>query len=276
MAGRSNCECVHMKVVCMPVKAVTLVILLLAQAAWPSSLPDLIDKIRPSLVGIGTAYPPRQPNIRGERISYLATGFVVGDGRQIITNAHVIPAKLDVDNNQALTVFAGHGRDATAYVARELRRDAEHDLVLLEIRGPALPALQLGDSDRVREGQDIAFTGFPLGMVLGLYPVTHRGIVSAITPMAQPSKSASELNAVKIRRMREGFTTFQLDATAYPGNSGSPVFEVDGGRVIGVLNSVLVKETKETMLSSPSGISYAIPAKYILRLLDPHGGGPRK
>ena len=63
---------------------------------------------------------------------------------------------------------------------------------------------------------------------------------------------------------------FQLDATAYPGNSGSPVFELDNGRVVGVINSVLVKETRESVLSNPSGITYAIPAKYIQQLLKEH------
>jgi len=68
--------------------------------------------------------------------------------------------------------------------------------------------------------------------------------------------------------MRSGFDAFQLDATAYPGNSGSPVFELATGSVVGVVNSVVVKETRETMLSSPSGITYAVPAKYIKALLD--------
>jgi S1-C subfamily serine protease len=105
-------------------------------------------------------------------------------------------------------------------------------------------------------------------MALGLYPVTHRGIVSAIAPMAQPSSNSSGLNAAMIRRMRGQFSAFQLDATAYPGNSGSPVFELERGHVIGVINSVLVKETRESLLSHPSGITYAIPAKYLSSLLN--------
>jgi S1-C subfamily serine protease len=68
--------------------------------------------------------------------------------------------------------------------------------------------------------------------------------------------------------MRNSFDSFQLDATAYPGNSGSPVFELGKGRVIGVINSVLIKETREATLSEPTGITYAIPAKYIKPLLD--------
>lgn len=216
---------------------------------------------------MGTAYPPRQPNRKGEPVAYLATGFVVGNGRQIITNAHAIPDNLDVDHNQSLAVFSGRGATATAYLARLVQVDEVHDLALLEIQGESLPALQLGDSDAVREGQDIAFTGFPIGMILGMYPVTHRGIVAAITPMARPVENARMLNAVQLNRLRDAFDAFQLDAVAYPGNSGSPVYEVETGRVIGVVNSVFVKEGRETALEHPTGISYAIPAKYIRALI---------
>ncbi len=246
----------------------TLICLLMAPPVVTAGLPELIDKIRPGVVGVGTSYPPRQPNVKGDRVVYLATGFVVGDGRHIITNAHVTGLQLDSDNNQTLSVFSGRGVHVTAHPATVVRTDEEHDLVLLEIQGSRLPALQLGDSNSVREGQDIAFTGFPLGMALGLYPVTHRGTISAIAPAAPPSAHSDRLNSVKIKRMRSGFEAFQLDATAYPGNSGSPVFELTGGRVIGVVNSVVVKETRETMLARPSGITYAIPAKYIQPLLD--------
>jgi serine protease Do len=243
--------------------------ILLPISVSAASLPDVIDKIRPSIVGVGTAYPPRQPNRKGDPVAYRGTGFVIGNGRQVITNAHVIPEKLDVDHNQSLAIFAGRGAKAKAHSARLIRMDKEHDLALLEIQGGVtLPAMQLGNSDTVREGQEIAFTGFPIGMVLGLYPVTHRGIVAAITPMARPVENARTLDAAQMMRLRNLFDAFQLDATAYPGNSGSPVFEPDTGRVLGVINSVVVKESKESVLSKPSGISYAIPAKYVQQLLD--------
>lgn len=127
--------------------------------------------------------------------------------------------------------------------------------------------MKVGISDKVREGEEYAFSGFPIGMVLGLYPVTHRGIVSAITPIIIPSTSSDRLSAKQIKRMRNPYTVFQLDAIAYPGNSGSPLYDTASGRVVGVINSVFVKESKETMLSSPSGISYAIPAEHVVRLL---------
>jgi S1-C subfamily serine protease len=257
-----------MKVLSPSFRLSVLICLMLAVPARSADLPDLVAKVRPSVVGIGTVYPPRQPNVKGESAVYLATGFVVGDGLHIVTNAHVTGVKLDTENNQTLAVFSGHGMDANAHPAVEVARDEEHDLVVLAIEGTRLPALELGDSDTVREGQDIAFTGFPLGMALGLYPVTHRGTVSAITPAAPPSARANQLNAAKIKRLRNGFDAFQLDATAYPGNSGSPVFELGSGRVIGVINSVVIKETREAALAQPSGITYAIPARYIKPLLD--------
>jgi S1-C subfamily serine protease len=187
----------------------------------------------------------------------------------VVTNAHVVPDKLDTDNNQTLAVFSGRGAKARAHTATVVATDKEHDLALLAIQGEPLPALALGDSGSVREGQEVAFTGFPIGMVLGLYPVTHRGIVAAITPIARPGENSRSLNAAQIAHLRKsGFDAFQLDAIAYPGNSGSPVFEPATGRVIGVLNSVFVKESKESVLEKPSGISYAIPVNYVKPLLS--------
>lgn len=244
-----------------------LLLALSSLGARAEDLPALVERTKPSIVGVGSAYPPRQPQRKDLRQKYLGTGFVVGNGLQVITNAHVIPESLDSDNGQVLAVFVGKGGDASARVARLAQLDAAHDLALLEIRGEPLPALPIGNSDAVREGQSVVFSGYPLGMALGLYPVTHRGIVSAITPMAQPAYRAGELTSSHIKRMRSQFMAFQLDATAYPGNSGSPVMDPSSGEVIGVLNSVLVKETRENMLASPSGISYAIPARHVAALL---------
>jgi S1-C subfamily serine protease len=252
----------------MRISLAVLVWLVLLPSAWAASLPDVIDKIRPSIVGIGTAYPPRQPNRKGDPVAYRGTGFVVGNGLQVVTNAHVIPDKLDVEHNQTIAVFSGRGAKATAHPATVVHKDDAHDLAVLQIQGTPLPALELGNSDKVREGQEVAFTGYPIGMVLGLYPVTHTGIVAAITPMARPVENARTLSAAQMKHLRNSrFDAFQLDAIAYPGNSGSPVFEPGTGRVIGVLNSVFVKESKESVLEKPSGISYAIPVNFVKPLL---------
>ncbi len=71
-----------------------------------------------------------------------------------------------------------------------------------------------------------------------------------------------------VRQLKSGsFNIFQLDATAYLGNSGSPVFDASSGEVIGIINMVFIKGSKEAALSQPSGIAYAIPANYLRDLM---------
>ncbi|MFC1601982.1 serine protease [Pseudomonadota bacterium] len=235
---------------------------------WPlvssaTQLPSTVDAIRPSIVAIGTVMPTRSP-----KAQFMGTGFVVGDGRHIITNHHVVPEILNHARMEALAIFEGHGKQVKAHKAKVIATDEVHDLALLSITDEPLPALKLDDTPSVREGELYAFTGFPIGMVLGLHPVTHRGIVSAITPIVIPALNARRLEVKHIRRMQDPFNVFQLDATAYPGNSGSPLYTIDTGRVVGVVNSVLVKSTKESALTNPTGISYAIPVKYVKQLMD--------
>jgi len=241
--------------------------LLFTGAALSSELPDTIDRIRSSVVAIGTVMPTRGTQKKGPPVKFRGTGFVVGNGRQVITNHHVIPETIDVENKESLAIFTGRGKKAKVHKAWLVRTDPDRDLALLEISGAALPVMKLGNGTRVREGEDVAVTGFPIGMVLGLYPVTHKGIIAAITPMVIPAISSRTLTAKQIKRMRNPFDVYQLDVVAYPGNSGSPVYNIESGEVIGVVNSVFVKGTKESVLEKPSGISYAIPVRYVHDLL---------
>ena len=235
--------------------------------ALSNQLPDTIDRIRSSVVAVGTVMPVRGPQKKGPPVKFRGTGFIVGNGRQVITNHHVIPETLDVENKESLAIFTGRGKKAKVHKAWLVRSDPDHDLALLEISGAPLPVMKLGNGTRVREGGDVAVTGFPIGMVLGLYPVTHKGIIAAITPMVIPAISSRTLTAKQIKRMRNPFDVYQLDVVAYPGNSGSPVYNIESGTVIGVVNSVFVKGTKESVLEKPSGISYAIPVRYVHDLL---------
>lgn len=231
-----------------------------------ADLPDTIERTQSSIVGIGTVQKTRRPPAK-----LVGTGFVVGDGRHVITNAHVIPKEIDTAKLEYLAVFTGKGNNPQARQAVKVKVDETHDLVLLRFEGTSLPAMSLGQSSRVREGEEYAFTGFPLGVIFGLYPVTHRGIISAITPIALQANAASQLDPAQIRRLRSPYNVFQLDATAYPGNSGSPLYHPGTGAVVGVINMVFVKEGRENILAKPSGISYAIPASYARKLLEKAG-----
>lgn len=95
--------------------------------------------------------------------------------------------------------------------------------------------MKLSDSACVGESQMLAFTGFPVGMALDFHPVTHRGMVAAITPVALRGITAKQLNLRMISRMRDPvFSAFQLDGTSYPGNSGSPLYYQADATVHGI------------------------------------------
>ena len=227
-----------------------------------TNLPNTLQRIKPSVVAVGTFMPTRNP-----RAVFLGTGFAVSDGRRIITNAHVTSNKLDVAHLERFAIFYRQGQQEYMQLAELAATDEEHDLAMLSLSEGKLPALDLGDSEQVREGELYAFTGYPIGMVLGLYPVTHRSIIAAISPNAIPVHASRQLNIKMLKKLETPYDVFQLDATAYPGNSGSPLYEIETGKVVGIINKVFVQGSKENAVTHPSGISYAIPAEHIKRLL---------
>ena len=235
-----------------------------APALGQADRPATIERVKRSIVAVGTFERLRSP-----QFAFSGTGFAIGDGTLIATNEHVV-AKLIVPDDEAVLSIAVRTPDGTQVrPAKRVAADPAADLALLRIEGAPLPALALGESSAVREGESYLLTGFPIGAVLGLFPVTHQAMIASITPIAIPAPRADRLDARTVRRLAAGaYTVFQLDGTAYPGNSGSPVYHAETGRVIGIVNSVFVKSTREATLSQPSGITYAIPAQKLRELLD--------
>ena len=230
-----------------------------------AELADTLEKIKPSVVGIGVHTPTGRPQNR-----LNGTGFVIGNGHYVVTNFHVLPKELDVNLLQKMAVFIGSGKNATVRKASIVGTSAKYDLAVLKIEGTPLPAMTLASTEFIREGSHVAFTGFPIGAVLGLYPVTHRGIIASITPTIVPVENAEKINIAMLKRLRDPYLVYQLDATAYPGNSGSALYDADSGKVVGIINKVFVQQTKEAVIENPSGITYAIPVKYLIELLEKH------
>lgn len=235
--------------------------IVLTNPAHASNLVSTVAQVKPGVVGVGVYDPAGSP-----RAKLLGTGFIVAQGI-VATNYHVADAQLS--GKQVLSVFEGRGQNPNTAECSILDVDRYHDLALLKCAGVIGTKLEVRNAD-VQEGQRVAFTGFPIGAVLGLYPVTHEGIVSSISPVVIPAPSAKALNLSLIKRLKDPYDVYQLDATAYPGNSGSPVYDPHTGVVIGVINKVFVKESKESLLKDPSGITYAIPAEFLLDLMRKH------
>jgi len=164
-----------------------------------------IAKVRASVVAVGTFDRTRSPQFQ-----FLGTGFIVADGTLVVTNSHVLPAVLDPVRRETIAILLP-GRagdkdkdDVQAREARQIAVDPSTDLALLKINGAPLPALAVRDSEGIREGQEVLFTGFPIGAVLGPFPATHHGMVSVITPIAIPQGRAAELDSAVVRRLASG------------------------------------------------------------------------
>jgi S1-C subfamily serine protease len=223
-------------------------------AARAETLPELVARAKRSVVIVGSYGLMDNP-----RFGFRAAGFAVVDGLHVLTNAHVVPEETPgrIDRSLAVQVWAPESQWQLRS-AKVVATDRAHDLALLQIDGPKLPVLKLAAKE-VPEGTAIALIGVPIGNALGYSHVTHRGIVSARTPIVPPATGPQGLSERAIRQLREGaFEVMQLDAAAYPGNSGGPVIDVETGEVVGVLQGGVVKSTREAALSAPTGISYAV------------------
>lgn len=231
-----------------------------ALALQQRSLVDSIKQIKPSVVGIAIYAP-----IQSRSPQLLGTGFVVGNGKYVVTNYHVVSKELDPSIVQNYVALSGSGPSPKVHKMEVLAIDPVHDIAILSIND-TLPSVKLARDKLVEEGTSIFFTGFPLGAILGLYPATHQGLVAAIAPDINPASNADQLTVQMLNRLKTPFFIYQLDATAYPGNSGSPVFDSNTNEVVAIINKVFVSEGKEAALTNPSGISYAIPIRELRKL----------
>lgn len=175
--------------------------------------------------------PPSGPQ---QRSSSLGSGFVIDPSGTVVTNNHVIK-----DANEIVVVF-NDGRELKADVVGS---DAKTDLAVLKVKSDTpLKAVKFGDSDKLRIGEWVIAIGNPFGFGGSV----SAGIVSA-----------------KQRNIRSGpYDSFiQTDAAINKGNSGGPLFNLDGD-VVGI----------NTAIISPSGgsigIGFSVPASIAVPVID--------
>jgi S1-C subfamily serine protease len=236
-------------------------------SASATGIVGLIASMKPSVCAVGTYNALESP-----RFGFRGSGFFVGNGSLVATCWHVLPdITADAGPGVKSLAILVPSADGTAEVkeAELLVSQRTHDLALLRVKGRPGTPVNLGADGSPREGLEVALMGFPIGGVLGFKAVTHRGIVASIVASALPTAQARQLKEAAVSRLREGsFELLQLDATAYPGNSGGPLFDVETQQVIGVVNMVLVKNNRESALSQPTGITYAVPVRYLRDLME--------
>ncbi len=243
-----------------------------AQEAQPKAAPLMPEErfvhiaaiVRPSIVAIASYHNKDTPTI-----IYYGTGFVIGDGRTVITNQHVVePIRKRDRLGQLRVIFADDNRPA-GWSARLVAEDRVHDLAVLRFEGPPAPALDLAPmaAAEAPQGRSIGIMGYPLGLVLGRAPSVHRGVIAASVRAVQPLPKGAKLTPELARAIREKFRLYQLDIVALPGNSGSPLFDARTGVVLGVVNKVYGSRTREHLIAHPTGITYAVPVKWVHELV---------
>ena len=152
------------------------------------------------------------------------SGFIVSADGYILTNAHVVA------NADEVTVRTTDRRE---YTAKVVGVDAQTDVAVLKIEAKNLPTVRLGDPSKLRPGEWVVAIGSPFGFENSV----TAGIVSA-TSRAMPGGN---------------YTPFiQTDVAVNPGNSGGPLFNLNG-EVVGI-NSQIYSRTGGYM-----GVSFAIP-----------------
>ena len=169
-------------------------------ASMTNSLYELIQYVQRSLVMVHNGQHS------------VGTGILWRRGGFILTNQHVLGRK------KRVRVTLEDGSEALASV---LAREAEIDLVLLQVELPDLPVALIADSRQVKVGQIVLAVGHPWG---------QRGVVTA--------GIISGLGSATTRRKGKNIPIIRSDVTLAPGNSGGPLVNTLGG-VIGI-NTMIV------------------------------------
>ncbi len=175
--------------------------------------------------------PERAPPSHG-----IGSGFIISADGYVLTNAHVVADASEV--TVKLT-------DRREFAAKVIGVDKRSDVALIKIAATGLPFVHFGDPARIKPGQWAIAIGSPFGFENSV----TAGVVSA-TGRTLPDESNSS------------YVPFiQTDAAVNPGNSGGPLFNVDG-QVIGI-NSQIYSRTGGYM-----GMSFAIPIDVALNVKD--------
>src|SRR5664279_3898088 len=174
----------------------------------------------------------------------IGAGVILSADGYIVTNAHVVQGARKI-RVRLPGLEAPSGDDSTPHGpvnAKVVGIDRQSDLAVLKIDDKNLPALELANSDELKQGQVV----FAFGSPQGLENSVTMGVVSAT------ARQVSEDNPT---------TYVQTDAPINPGNSGGPLVDVDG-RVVGIDTFILSES------GGSEGLGFAIPSNVVKNIYE--------
>ena len=165
------------------------------------------------------------------------SGFILSEDGYVITNCHVVAGadKITVD------LFNGD-----SFPAELVGSDSSFDIAVLKIDAKGLPAVSVGDSDQLKVGEEVVAIGNPLGELT--FTMTN-GILSALDREINTDGNPQNM--------------LQTNAAINSGNSGGPLFDMDGN-VIGVTTAKYSGST--TTGTTIEGLGFAIPINEALKV----------
>lgn len=201
------------------------------------SIPEIVREVSPATVSI---YIIEVVDGQGEAPVSAGSGFIITDDGYIVTNAHVIEAAIDNEEQYYVAVnVPGYESKIKATI---IGKDIQTDIAVIKLveEGP-YPTVTLGDSDTLQVGELVVAIGNPLGRLEG---TVTAGVVSALN---------REMN-------NNGYTMdlIQTDASVNEGNSGGPLIN-SFGEVIGVTNA---------KMGSAEGLGFAIPVTAVNSVIE--------
>lgn len=203
-------------------------------SAMPPSFADLAQMADSGVVFVRTVKRTRAGfrNILGES---KGSGFIFDPDGKILTNYHVVAGA------EAVQVEL---KDARTLMASIVGADPLTDLAILKVDATGLPALPLGDSDKIRVGDWVVAIGNPFG----LEHTVSAGIISAKERTGRD---------VDLGNTEAYYSFLQTDASINPGNSGGPLLDLSG-HVVGINTAIN---------QGANNIGFAIPVNMVKRLL---------
>ena len=186
---------------------------------------DLVNAVRDSVVYIETFI-----EYRGQKTSYAAaSGIIISKDGYVVTNDHVVANGTSFSVKVNTTDPDTGVSTSKTYDAMLCGTDSDTDLAVLKIDGVSdLPAAKLGDSDKLRLGDDVIAIGNPLGYETSV----SKGIISGLNRQVDTD--------------RRSLTAIQTDAPINSGNSGGALFNTYG-EVVGVVNEKRVDSYAENV-----------------------------
>jgi serine protease Do len=220
-----------------------------AEAPQVHDFSAVADRVRPSLVQILTTTESARPDVGGLPVLQRGSGsgVVLDPSGYIVTNAHVVQGARRIQvvlgtpsrPPDGHSVLKAQGRTAAAQVVGV---DLETDLAVLKVAETGLAALELANSEALRQGQLVLAFGSPLGLENSV----TMGIVSAVARQLKPE---------------DPMIYVQTDAPINPGNSGGPLVDLDG-RVVGI-NTLILSQS-----GGSEGIGFAAPSNIVRNVFD--------